>query len=103
MIPPAPTETLELSASDSKPKPDSSILPSPPPVSTIPSPLSQFSAFPPPPLRDAAKNFDRVLQDVVRVVEVERKLRGLGREIKGVKKRIRLEEVEMTKNRQDGE
>ncbi|GAA5967654.1 hypothetical protein JCM3765_005841 [Sporobolomyces pararoseus] len=83
--PPTPTRTLESKSINST---DSS-----PAASPIPSPLSQFSAFPPPPLRSAAKDFDRVVSDVVKVVEMERKLRGLGKEIKGVKKRIKSEEI----------
>ncbi|GAA5848160.1 hypothetical protein JCM3766R1_000469 [Sporobolomyces carnicolor] len=53
------------------------------------SPLAQFSALPPPALRDASSHFERGLVDMVHIVEVERQLRDLAREIKAVKKKIR--------------
>ncbi|GAA5909831.1 uncharacterized protein JCM6883_003108 [Sporobolomyces salmoneus] len=98
---PAPTTTTSSSPSSdqsSSAKPQSS----PSDASTPPalqSPLSQFSAFPPPPLRAASKDFDRVLEETVKIVGIERRLRGLGREIKGVKKRIRQSEI---KDREGG-
>ncbi|GAA5991470.1 hypothetical protein JCM5350_001623 [Sporobolomyces pararoseus] len=87
-LPPPPTSLSEPKSKSIDSLPDSS----PTASHRIPSPLSQFSAFPPPPLRSAAKDFETVLSEVVKVVEIERKLRILGKEIKGVKKRIKLVE-----------
>jgi len=69
--------------------------PPPPPPSL--SPIHQFSSLPPPALRASAKSFESSLDKIVELVEVEARLRGLAKQIKGVKKRLRVEEKEGTR------
>ncbi|GAA5970964.1 hypothetical protein JCM11641_004524 [Rhodosporidiobolus odoratus] len=108
--PPSPNSTAEPTPSQLRHRP----APTSPPASSTstrslpepasparrhaaPSPLHQFSAFPPPSLRSSASSFGRALGAAALVVEAEGKVREAARQVK--RKRREVERAEKTEGK----
>ncbi|GAA5997813.1 uncharacterized protein JCM10292_006832 [Rhodotorula paludigena] len=72
--------------------------PSPPAAATaspaVPSPLAQFSPFPPAPLRSSAASFVRAAEACVALVGLERRVRECARRVKRGRREVALAERE---------
>ncbi|GAA6048889.1 hypothetical protein NBRC10513_003130 [Rhodotorula toruloides] len=74
--------------------PDTTSSSAPTPSRPLASPLTQFSAFPPPALRSSADAFSKAVEAAVRCVECEARVRDRAREVKRLRKRIERAEKE---------